>query len=594
MGVIVRTAGSERSKAEIKRDFEYLMRLWDEIRELTLKSTAPALIYEEGNLIKRSIRDLYTRDIDEVMVEGEEGYRTAKAFMRMLMPSHAKRVQPYRDPTVPLFHRYQVESQLDAIHSPVVQLRSGGYIVINQTEALVAIDVNSGRATRERNIEETALKTNLEAADEIARQLRLRDLAGLIVIDFIDMEEHRNQATVERRAEGGDAERPGAHPGRPHQPLRPAGAVAPAAAAVAARGLDPALPALQRHRPYPLDRIDGAARAARHRGGRDAAALGRDHRRGADGGRALHPQPEAPGAGPDELRYGFRVAIGSDDSLVPPAFRLERLRALTPAEIAALPVPVAAVPEPEDDDDDIIDEEDEAEAEARGGEPSPRPKHKKRRATAAGKHDPSVPKARMVMAVVGVAAGAAAVVGTKPRKARCPRRRLRRSPPHPKPRLRRRRRCAQAEEAQNDEPRSDAPNSGDQGGDSAGRKRRRRGRRGGRRRRRGEPGQESLGDQPMPMTGDATPIAEIVEYMPPAAARDDDAAVEMAEALNASPAPATQLESGAESVPVAERGDYAAEPSRPAEPPSASSPAPEGGSPPANPKRGWWRRVIDS
>ncbi len=199
MGVIVRTAGAERSKAEIKRDYEYLMRLWSEIRDLTLKSTAPALIYEEGNLIKRSIRDLYARDIDEVVVEGEEGYRTAKDFMRMLTPSHAKRVQAYRDPMVGLFHKYQVESQIDAVHSPIAQLRSGGYIVINQTEALVSIDVNSGRATRERNIEETALKTNLEASDEIARQLRLRDLAGLIVIDFIDMEEHRHNSAVERR-----------------------------------------------------------------------------------------------------------------------------------------------------------------------------------------------------------------------------------------------------------------------------------------------------------------------------------------------------------------------------------------------------------
>src|SRR6266852_901520 len=199
MGVIVRTAGSERSKTEIKRDFEYLLRLWNEIRDLTLKSTAPALIYEEGNLIKRSIRDLYARDIDEVLVEGEEGYRTAKAFMKMLMPSHAKRVQPYRDPAIPLLHRFQVESQIDLIHSPVVQLRSGGYIVINPTEALVAIDVNSGRSTKERNIEETALRTNVEAAEEIARQVRLRDLAGLIVIDFIDMEETRHQRQVEHK-----------------------------------------------------------------------------------------------------------------------------------------------------------------------------------------------------------------------------------------------------------------------------------------------------------------------------------------------------------------------------------------------------------
>ena len=199
MGIIVRTAGANRPKAEIKRDCEYLLRLWDSIREKTLASVAPALIYEEANLIKRAIRDLYARDIEEVIVDGEEGYRAAKEFMRMLIPSHAKKVQLYRDGGVPLFARAGVEAQLDAMHSPRVELRSGGTIVINQTEALVAIDVNSGRATRERNIEETALRTNLEAADEIARQLRLRDLAGLIVIDFIDMENARNNAAVERR-----------------------------------------------------------------------------------------------------------------------------------------------------------------------------------------------------------------------------------------------------------------------------------------------------------------------------------------------------------------------------------------------------------
>jgi ribonuclease E len=198
LAVILRTAGMERTKAEIKRDYEYLVKRWDEIRELTMKSTAPALIHEEANLIRRSIRDIYSRDIDEVLVEGEEGYRTAKDFMKILMSSHAKKVQRFKDPTMPIFHRYQVEGQIDSIHDPVVQLRSGGYIVINPTEALVAIDVNSGRATRERNIEETALRTNLEAAEEVARQLRLRDLAGLIVIDFIDMEENRNQSKVEK------------------------------------------------------------------------------------------------------------------------------------------------------------------------------------------------------------------------------------------------------------------------------------------------------------------------------------------------------------------------------------------------------------
>jgi ribonuclease E len=197
-GLIIRTAGAKRTKPEIKRDYEYLMRLWEQIRELTLKSIAPAKIYEEGDLIKRSIRDLYSREIDEVLVEGEVGYRTAKDFMRMIMPSHAKQVIRYNDPT-PLFAKYQVEGYLAGMFNPVVQLKSGGYIVIGVTEALVAIDVNSGRATKEGSIEETALKTNLEAADEVARQLRLRDLAGLIVIDFIDMEERRNNAAVEKR-----------------------------------------------------------------------------------------------------------------------------------------------------------------------------------------------------------------------------------------------------------------------------------------------------------------------------------------------------------------------------------------------------------
>jgi ribonuclease E len=198
MGVILRTAGANRTKVEVKRDFEYLLRLWESVRELTLKSVAPSLVYEEGSLIKRSIRDLYNKDIDEVIVAGDDGYREAKDFMRMLMPSHAKNVQPYRDPS-PVFTRFGVEAQLDAMFSPQVTLKSGGYLVLHQTEALVSVDVNSGRSTREHNIEDTALQTNLEAADEVARQLRLRDLAGLIVIDFIDMEEKRNNRAVEKR-----------------------------------------------------------------------------------------------------------------------------------------------------------------------------------------------------------------------------------------------------------------------------------------------------------------------------------------------------------------------------------------------------------
>ena len=196
--VIVRTAGAKRTKTEITRDYAYLSKLWDEIRTKTLESQAPSLIHEEGDLVKRSIRDLYTSEVDEVLVEGDDAYKEARAQMKMLIPSHVKRVQKYEE-SLPIFQRYQVEQQMDTIHNPQVTLRSGGYLVINQTEALVAIDVNSGRSTRERNIEETALKTNLEAADELARQLRLRDLSGLIVVDFIDMEDNRNQTAVERR-----------------------------------------------------------------------------------------------------------------------------------------------------------------------------------------------------------------------------------------------------------------------------------------------------------------------------------------------------------------------------------------------------------
>ena len=373
MGVIVRTAGSERTKAEIKRDFEYLLRLWDEIRELTLKSTAPALIYEEGNLIKRSIRDLYARDIDEVLVDGREGYETAKSFMRMLMPSHSKRVKLYNDPSVPLLHRFQVEGQLDLIHSPVVQLRSGGYIVINPTEALVAIDVNSGRSTRERNIEETALKTNLEAADEVARQLRLRDLAGLIVIDFIDMEEHRHNGAVERRVkEAMKHDRARIQIGRispfgllelSRQRLRPSLLEASTQPCPHCNGTghirsteSTALHLLRAIEEEGMRRRTAEIKVAVA----SAAALYvLNHKR------ATLQQIES--------RYGCRVTIDEDESLVPPTFRLERVRAFTPAELAALPVP-QPIPMPVEDDpdedetidDDAIDSADEMSAETSG------------------------------------------------------------------------------------------------------------------------------------------------------------------------------------------------------------------------------------
>ena len=197
-GLIIRTAGSNRTKLEIKRDYEYLIRQWEQVRDLTLSSIAPSTIYEEGSLIKRAIRDLYSRTIDEILVEGDRGYREAKDYMKMLMPSHAKNVRKYEQ-TVPLFSKYQVEDHLAAMFNPIAQLRSGGYIVIDVTEALVAVDVNSGRATKESSIEDTALKTNLEAAEELSRQIKLRDLAGIIVIDFIDMEDRKNNIAVEKR-----------------------------------------------------------------------------------------------------------------------------------------------------------------------------------------------------------------------------------------------------------------------------------------------------------------------------------------------------------------------------------------------------------
>jgi ribonuclease E len=376
MGVIVRTAGSERSKAEIKRDCEYLLRLWDEIREHTLKSTAPSLIYEEGNLIKRSIRDLYARDIDEVIVEGEEGYRTAKSFMRMLMPSHAKHVHLYRDLTVPLFQRYQVEAQIDAIHSPVVQLKSGGYIVINQTEALVAIDVNSGRATRERNIEETALKTNCEAADEIARQLRLRDLAGLIVIDFIDMEEHRNQITVERRLkEAMKHDRARIQVGR----ISPFGLLE-----MSRQRLRPSIVEASTQ-PCPHCGGTGHIRSTESTALHVLRAIEEEgmRRRSAEISVAVPTsvalyilnQKRAMLAAAEE-RYHFRVSITRDDTLIPPNMKLERVRALTAEEIAALPpltVSDSAYLEEEEEEieEAAIEETEPAPVETASAEPRP-------------------------------------------------------------------------------------------------------------------------------------------------------------------------------------------------------------------------------
>ncbi len=332
MAVIVRTAGAQRSKAEIRRDYEYLMRLWDEIRKNTLQSTAPSLIHEEANLIKRSIRDLYSRDMDEVLVEGEDGYKAAKAFMKSLMPSHARHVQQYKDSNVPIFHNFQVENQLDAMHSPVVQLKSGGYIVLNQTEALVAIDVNSGRATRERHIEVTALKTNLEAAEEVARQLRLRDLAGLVVVDFIDMEESRHNRDVERKLkEAMRSDRARIQLGRlspfgllelSRQRLRPS-------LVESSTVICPRCGGNGYVRSVTSSAL-GALRALEEEGlkSRDA-----EIRVSVPTPVALHLLNELRGRLNEvEQRYGFRVTVATDDGLVTDIYRLERTTPLAAGE----------------------------------------------------------------------------------------------------------------------------------------------------------------------------------------------------------------------------------------------------------------------
>ncbi len=324
MGCIIRTAGLSRTKAEIKRDFEYLKRTWDEIREQTITSTAPALIYEEGDLIKRSLRDLYTRDVDEILVEGEEGYKSAKNFVKLLMPSHAKKVQHYKE-NIPLFHRYQVEGQLDSMYNPVVTLRSGGYIVINPTEALVSIDVNSGRATREHNIEETALKTNQEAAEEISRQLRLRDMAGLIVIDFIDMEDRRNIREVERRLKDClKHDRARIQVGR----ISPFGLLE-----MSRQRLRPGLLEAST-RPCPHCEGTGIVRSVESSALHVLRAIEEEGIRArATGLRVFMPTAVAfyllnnkrHELGNAESRYGFSVSIEVDDTLIAPKFRMERL-----------------------------------------------------------------------------------------------------------------------------------------------------------------------------------------------------------------------------------------------------------------------------
>ncbi len=656
MGVIVRTAGAERSKAEVKRDYEYLLRLWNEIRDLTLKSTAPALIYEEGNLIKRSIRDLYTRDIDEVLVEGEDGYKTAKAFMRTLMPSHAKRVQPYRDPQIGLFHKFQIESQIDAVHSPVAQLRSGGYIVINQTEALVAIDVNSGRATRERNIEETATRTNLEAADEIARQLRLRDLAGLIVTDFIDMEEHRNQVAVERRMkEALKNDRARIQVGR----ISPFGLLE-----MSRQRLRPSLTEASTE-PCPHCGGTGFIRSVESTALYVLRSIEEEGSRRRSAEISLYVptnvalyilNQKRESLGQIEARYSIKVLVARDDTLIPPNFRLERLRTYDAGEAPPLR-PIQAPTVSDDDDDDVeiaADAEDDEvfdTTEATGREASGR--------EATGRKAPA-----------RKAPAAAANGEVDGEEERAPRRRRRRRRRPDEPREARAKAATAAEETAGAEPAGAKPAPDDEERErdaEAERRRRRRGRRGGRARPRREEDGEAASpaaaaaapdiaaaldaeegaavttagqEEPAelvwvePTGGNATdapaspawPIASWIETADPAPHGDEnpDEAVHhhepeiVAVPPVAEPAPTVETIAG---IPFASEAELVLEAAE-AHPPAASDAAaaeaaaevlgPDDGAPsrrppqeagheedvltvadkPANPRRGWWQRLI--
>jgi ribonuclease E len=366
MAAIVRTAGSERSVPEVKRDYEYLLRSWDVIREMTLKSIAPCLIHEEGNLIKRAIRDIYAREIEEILVEGDEGYRMAKEFMRMLTPSHAKKVKCYKDAAIPLFHHFQIESQLDAMHNPTVTLRSGGSIVIGQTEALVAIDVNSGRATKERHIEETALKTNIEAAEEIARQLRLRDLAGLIVIDFIDMEDSRNNHAVERKLkEALKHDRARIQVGRispfgllelSRQRLRPSLIETSFHTCVHCAGTG-RIRSVESSAMHVLRAIE--EEALRHRPGEMIVHV--------PSSITLYILNQKRAALTEiESRHGMRVLVLQDDTLVPPGYRLERVK----GTVSSRPIDehVRHAPVILEDPEDADIEDDEKPSEGEGGQ----------------------------------------------------------------------------------------------------------------------------------------------------------------------------------------------------------------------------------
>jgi ribonuclease E len=596
-GLIIRTAGMGRTKPEIKRDFLGLLKQWEGIREETLKSTAPTLIYEEANIIKRAIRDLYTKDIDEVLVEGDEGYKMAKSYMRFLMPSHAKRVQQYTE-AIPLFHRFSVESKLDAMHSPTVQLRSGGYIVINPTEALVAIDINSGRSTKERNIEETALKTNVEAAEEIARQLRLRDLAGLIVIDFIDMDEHRNDRTVERKLK--DAlkdDRARIQVGRissfgllelSRQRLRPSlhEALSDVCAHCGGSGYVRSIESTALHvlRGIEQEGMQQRAKVIRIRMPTEIALYLLNDKRGS--------------LIEIEQRYDMTVLVERDDDLIPPEFKIETVTSRTDGkaiEIPAQPVQIAVA------QDDEVDEVDETE-EADGGDDAGRRRKRRRkpRRRRGGETDREA----------GAAPADGPVNGDEEE-------------------------ADDGDGAARAKPAA-AKTDQDEEEDGEGRKRRRRGKRGGRRRRgRGDAGagdtkdvaasddaaaSAASGDGGAETAGAETSAADGGDEAPKRSRRrrssktkDGEPAAVVADDQMAAPAepPAEKIEVPVESKPDETPVPAAAEhvDTRPAERPAAAVPSNGNGSTPAAkpkptaddveapvsegpPRRGWWQKIT--
>jgi ribonuclease E len=567
MGVILRTAGLERSKPEVRRDYDYLMRLWDSIREFTLKSTAPALIYEEGDIIKRSIRDLYNSDIEEIWVDGEDGFNLAQDFMRQLIPSQAGRIKLYED-SIPLFHRYQVEVALDAMHSASVQLRTGAYIVINPTEALVAIDVNSGRATKERNIEETALRTNLEAAEEIARQVRLRDLAGLVVIDFIDMEESKHQQQVERRLkEAMRSDRARIQIGR----------ISPFGLLELSR---------QRLRPSLLEnstevcphcegsgRIRSVESTALHvlRGIEEEGIRRR-------AGEIVVSVPTAVALYilnhkranilEAEERYGFRVLVVGDDELIPPHYEIERTRARVGGEQQMPPARLTASAAYDEYDDTPEGEEAEAAVSADGveGEDDDSRRRRRRRRRRGGRRDE--PNGEPM---------AAAPDDGEPDDAHA-------APP------------------MNGEDRGEAAEAGaeeidgaraDDGGPDEGsedHRRRRRGRRGGRGRRReredGDPPEEAHAGAPPAEHHDEEPATPFVptpiEAQPEAPPRPIIVETHIETVAVEKPANGGMTTGAAPAVP---------EPT-PEPPPPPPIPSTSVDAPPDKPKRGWWSRMT--